>query len=43
MTDNRDNNAEEGNEPSDSAAVDNEMVHDLESAFAELNIIEVVK
>lgn len=36
-------NPESSNEPSDSASVDNEMVQDLESAFAELNIIEVVK
>ncbi len=43
MTDIPENNSDSDNEPSDSASVDNEMVQDLESAFAELNIIEVVK
>ena len=35
MTDNPENS----NEPSDSASVDNEMVQDLESAFAELKTL----
>jgi len=43
MTDNPENEPESSNTPSDSASVDNEMVQDLESAFAELDIIEVVK
>jgi len=36
-------NSENSHEPKDSSSADNEMVQDLESAFADLNIIEVVK
>ena len=36
-------NSENSHEPDDSSSADNEMVQDLESAFADLNIIEVVK
>ena len=43
MTDNQENTPENGSEQGGSASVNNEMVQDLESAFAELNIIEVVK